>query len=288
MSLVYHPYHLVDPSPWPFVGASGAFLFTSGAVIWFHYSDYRLALIGLLLIATAASAWWRDVIREGTHQGHHTQIVVRGLKLGMLLFILSEVCLFFAFFWAFFHSSLAPSVELGGVWPPQGIEALDPFAVPLLNTTILLSSGATVTWAHHAIIGGPKTIEGANPSNGDPTDPAKMPFYFSSNLRTNAVIGLLMTILLGIIFTGLQAFEYKEASFAISDSVYGSTFFMLTGTHGLHVLVGTTFLIVCFFRLLANQFTNSHHLGLEAAIWYWHFVDVVWLFLYVFVYWWGS
>nr|BBI37391.1 cytochrome oxidase subunit 3 [Placozoa sp. H11 HM-2017] len=299
MSLVYHPYHLVDPSPWPFVGASGAFLFTSGAVIYFHYSDYRLALTGLVVVTTAASVWWRDVIREGTHQGHHTQIVVRGLKLGMLLFILSEVCLFFAFFWAFFHSSLAPSVELGSVWPPKGIEALDPFAVPLLNTTILLSSGATVTWAHHAIIGGPKTIEGSfgekttsyshyarelNSSN----ESRKMPFSLSSDFRTNAVIGLLMTILLGIIFTGLQAFEYKEASFAISDSVYGSTFFMLTGTHGLHVLVGTTFLIVCFFRLLANQFTNSHHLGLEAAIWYWHFVDVVWLFLYVFVYWWGS
>nr|BBI37370.1 cytochrome oxidase subunit 3 [Placozoa sp. H2 HM-2017] len=305
MSLVYHPYHLVDPSPWPFVGASGAFLFTSGAVILFHYNDYRLALTGLFLIIITASAWWRDVIREGTHQGHHTQVVVRGLKLGMLLFILSEVCLFLAFFWAFFHSSLAPSVELGSVWPPLGIEALDPFAVPLLNTTILLSSGATVTWAHHAIIGGPAPIsapegtqgsEGPLPSSGATTSSSllstpndqRAPTFLGTDFRTNAVVGLLMTVLLGIIFTGLQAFEYKEASFAISDSVYGSTFFMLTGTHGLHVLVGTTFLIVCFIRLLSNQFTNSHHLGLEAAIWYWHFVDVVWLFLYVFVYWWGS
>nr|YP_009582149.1 cytochrome c oxidase subunit III [Polyplacotoma mediterranea]QBK82179.1 cytochrome c oxidase subunit III [Polyplacotoma mediterranea] len=261
MSLVYHPYHLVDPSPWPFVGASGAFLFTSGAVVYFHYSDYRLALTGLIIIIITSVVWWRDVIREGTHQGHHTKIVVRGLKLGMFLFIVSEVCLFFAFFWAFFHSSLAPSVELGGLWPPNGIEALDPFAIPLLNTTILLSSGATVTWAHHAIIGGG---------------------------RTNAILGLFLTIVLGIIFTGLQAFEYKETSFAISDSVYGATFFMLTGTHGLHVLVGTTFLTVCFFRLLSNQFTTGRHVGLEAAIWYWHFVDVVWLFLYVFVYWWGS
>jgi len=205
--------------------------------------------------------WWQDVIRESTFQGHHSLIVKQGIKYGMLLFILSEVLFFFSFFWAFFHSSLAPAVELGVVWPPQGVSALNPFSVPLLNTAVLLSSGATVTWAHHAIVCGAKK---------------------------EAQLGLFLTLLLGIVFTSLQAIEYYEAPFALSDSVYGSTFFVATGFHGLHVLIGTTFLFVCFFRLLSNQFTRRQHVGFEAASWYWHFVDVVWLFLYLCIYWWGS
>nr|UUF92209.1 cytochrome c oxidase subunit III [Premocyathus sp. IS-2022] len=256
-----YDYHLVEYSPWPFIGAAGAFFLTVGAVVFFHYGWAFLLCFGGLLVLGVMFVWWQDIIREATFQGHHSLIVKQGLKYGMLLFILSEVLFFFSFFWAFFHSSLAPAIELGVVWPPQGVYALNPFSVPLLNTAVLLSSGASVTWAHHAIISGNKK---------------------------EAVAGLFLTILLGVVFTGLQALEYYEAPFALSDSVYGSTFFVATGFHGLHVIIGTTFLFVCFFRLLSNQFTRSQHLGFEAASWYWHFVDVVWLFLYLSIYLWGS
>nr|YP_009160768.1 cytochrome c oxidase subunit III [Myriopathes japonica]AGN48517.1 cytochrome c oxidase subunit III [Myriopathes japonica] len=260
-STVYHPYHLVDPSPWPYIGACGALFITIGSVVYFHYSQSWVLYMGAITLAFTMIVWWRDVIREATFQGHHTLAVKQGLKYGMLLFIASEVLFFFPFFWAFFHSSLSPTIEVGAVWPPQGINPLNPFSVPLLNTAVLLSSGATVTWAHHAIVSGRKK---------------------------EAIKGLTSTVLLGIIFTGLQAMEYYEAPFAISDSVYGSTFFVATGFHGLHVLIGTTFLIVCLARLIGHQFTRHHHIGFEAASWYWHFVDVVWLFLYICIYWWGS
>nr|QJS34445.1 Cytochrome c oxidase subunit III [Antipathes cf. dichotoma NB-2020]QJS34645.1 Cytochrome c oxidase subunit III [Stichopathes abyssicola] len=260
-STVYHPYHLVDPSPWPYIGACGALFITIGSVVYFHYSQSWILYMGAVTLAFTMLVWWRDVIREATFQGHHTLAVKQGLKYGMLLFIVSEVLFFFSFFWAFFHSSLSPTIEVGAVWPPQGINPLNPFSVPLLNTAVLLSSGATVTWAHHAIISGGKK---------------------------EAIKGLTCTVLLGIIFTGLQAMEYYEAPFAISDSIYGSTFFVATGFHGLHVLIGTTFLIVCLARLVSHQFTRHHHIGFEAASWYWHFVDVVWLFLYICIYWWGS
>jgi len=205
--------------------------------------------------------WWRDIIREGTIEGQHTMRVQKGLRMGMLLFIVSEVMFFFAFFWAFFHASFNPSVALGGVWPPAFMVILDPWKVPLLNTIILLTSGATVTWAHHAIVWGSKG---------------------------HAMSALLYTVALAIVFTGLQAFEYVTAPFSISDSIYGSTFFMATGFHGFHVFIGTCFLTVCFFRLTLNHFTREHHFGFEAAAWYWHFVDVVWLFLFITIYWWGS
>nr|YP_009758608.1 cytochrome c oxidase subunit III [Heteractis aurora]QIN90426.1 cytochrome c oxidase subunit III [Heteractis aurora] len=260
-STVYHPYHLVDPSPWPYIGACGALFITVGSVVYFHYSQSWVLLMGAITLGLTMLVWWRDVIREATFQGLHTMVVKQGLKYGMLLFILSEVLFFFSFFWAFFHSSIAPNVELGAVWPPQGINPLNPFSVPLLNTAVLLSSGATVTWAHHALISGKKT---------------------------ETINGLTATVILGLIFTGLQAMEYYEAPFAISDSVYGSTFFVATGFHGLHVIIGTTFLAVCLVRLIYHQFTRHHHLGFEAASWYWHFVDVVWLFLYICIYWWGS
>lgn len=261
MSQIYHPYHLVDPSPWPYVMACGAFLTTLGGVVYFHYSFIWLLLTGLFVFVFTLCVWCRDVVRESTFQGHHTEVVKKGLKIGMVLFIISEICFFVAFFWAFFHSSLAPAIELGALWPPVGIEILNPFSVPLLNTAILLSSGATVTWAHHAIINGS---------------------------RKQSIIGLTMTVVLGIVFTALQAMEYYEAPFTISDSVYGSTFFMATGFHGFHVFIGTTFLTVCLIRLMFHQFTRHHHFGFEAASWYWHFVDVVWLFLYICIYWWGS
>jgi len=205
--------------------------------------------------------WWRDIIREGTFEGQHTSTVQLGLRMGMLLFIVSEIMFFVAFFWAFFHSSFNPSPAIGGVWPPAFFEVLNAWEIPFLNTVILLNSGATVTWAHHAIVWGNKR---------------------------SASLALISTIFLAVIFTALQVFEYTSASFSISDGIYGSCFYMATGFHGFHVFIGTCFLTVCLIRLNLNHFTKEHHFGFEAAAWYWHFVDVVWLFLFVTIYWWGS
>nr|UFZ12987.1 cytochrome c oxidase subunit III [Protohermes flavinervus] len=256
-----HPFHLVDYSPWPLTGALGAMTTVSGLIMWFHQYNNSLLLLGNLIIILTMIQWWRDITREGTFQGHHTLIVTFGLRWGMILFIISEVFFFVSFFWAFFHSSLSPSIELGAIWPPTGITPFNPFQIPLLNTAILLTSGVTVTWAHHSIM---------------------------ENNYTQGVQGLFFTVILGIYFTTLQAYEYIEASFSIADSVYGSTFFMATGFHGLHVIIGTSFLLVCLIRQIKCHFSANHHFGFEAAAWYWHFVDVVWLFLYISIYWWGS
>nr|WKU84020.1 cytochrome c oxidase subunit III [Nuntianus cubanus] len=256
-----HPFHLVDYSPWPLTGAIGTMTMVSGLVKWFHQYDMSLMMLGTMITILTVYQWWRDVSREGTFQGLHTLAVTTGLRWGMILFILSEVLFFSSFFWAFFHSSLSPSIELGSIWPPLGITPFNPFQIPLLNTTILLTSGITVTWAHHSLMSG----------------------NFSQTTQ-----GLFFTVLLGIYFTILQAYEYIEAPFTISDAVYGSTFFMATGFHGIHVLIGTTFLLICLIRHLNNHFSKTHHFGFEAAAWYWHFVDIVWLFLYVSIYWWGG
>ena len=258
-----HPFHLVDPSPWPLVASIGGLGMTFGGVMYMHnYSGGgTLFLTGFTTTIFVMYTWWKDIVREGTYEGQHTKQVQQGLRWGMILFIVSEVMFSFAFFWAFFHSSLAPTFDIGGVWPPEGIEVLNPWEVPLLNTVLLLSSGATVTWAHHAIVAGS---------------------------RKDAFIGLVLTVILAAFFTLLQAFEYYTAPFTISDSVYGATFFMATGFHGFHVIIGTIFLTVCTIRLVYHHFTREHHFGFEAAAWYWHFVDVVWLFLFVTIYWWGS
>ena len=263
MTYQRHNFHLVDPSPWPLIGGLSAFTLWNGAVLYFHsFSGGKSMLIGgLFLIILTMFVWWRDVIREATFEGHHTRIVQKGLRLGVILFIVWEVMFFFAFFWGFFASSLVPTIELGSIWPPIAIQTFNAWDVPLLNTIILLASGVTVTWAHHAILQG---------------------------FREHAIIALMWTLLLAIIFTCLQAFEYSEAAFSISDSVYGSTFYLATGFHGIHVIIGTLFLTVCLLRLVYFHFTNKHHLGFEAAAWYWHFVDVVWLFLFITIYWWGS
>nr|YP_009444537.1 cytochrome c oxidase subunit III [Microceramus pontificus]ASP44433.1 cytochrome c oxidase subunit III [Microceramus pontificus] len=255
------PYHLVELSPWPIMISMTIFCMPVGFLFMTRYSAFQILMYSTLLTAIISVLWWRDVIRESTYQGHHTSYVMKGLKLGMSLFIISEVCFFFAFFWAYFHSSLAPTIEIGSIWPPVGISTLETFQVPLLNTSVLLLSGVSVTWAHHAI------------EEGD---------------RNSAIQGLLITFLLGVYFLWLQFGEYKETSFSISDSVYGSSFFMATGFHGLHVMVGSLFLLVCWIRLLFYHFSTNHHIGFLAAAWYWHFVDVVWLFLYVSIYWWGS
>nr|QXG19154.1 cytochrome c oxidase subunit III [Drosophila burlai] len=256
-----HPFHLVDYSPWPLTGAIGAMTTVSGMVKWFHQYDISLFFLGNIITILTVYQWWRDVSREGTYQGLHTYAVTIGLRWGMILFILSEVLFFVSFFWAFFHSSLSPAIELGASWPPMGIISFNPFQIPLLNTAILLASGVTVTWAHHSLM---------------------------ENNHSQTTQGLFFTVILGIYFTILQAYEYIEAPFTIADSVYGSTFFMATGFHGIHVLIGTTFLLICLLRHLNNHFSKNHHFGFEAAAWYWHFVDVVWLFLYITIYWWGG
>nr|ANJ70643.1 cytochrome c oxidase subunit 3 [Sialis sp. BMNH 1425199] len=256
-----HPFHLVNYSPWPLTGAIGAFVTVSGLIMWFHQFNNNLFLLGNLIVILTMIQWWRDVTREGTFQGHHTLIVTLGLRWGMILFIVSEVFFFISFFWAFFHSSLSPTIELGSMWPPSGIYPFNPLQIPLLNTAILLTSGITVTWAHHSLM--------------------------ESNY-SQTVQGLFFTVMLGMYFTVLQAYEYIEASFTIADAVYGSTFFMATGFHGIHVIIGTTFLLVCLIRQINYHFSSNHHFGFEAAAWYWHFVDVVWLFLYISIYWWGS
>lgn len=258
-----HPFHLVDTSPWPILTAFSAFSLVTGGTMYMHfYTGGGLVLcLGLFLLITSMSFWWQDVITEATFEGHHTLEVQKGLSYGMILFIVSEICFFFSFFWAFFHASLTPTIQIGAIWPPIGIDVFDPWSVPLLNTIILLSSGVSITWSHKAlIVGNDKAFKN----------------------------GLILTIALGVFFTFLQAIEYLEANFTISDSVYGTTFFVATGFHGLHVLIGTTFIIVCLYRGLQFHFTPAHHFGFVACAWYWHFVDVVWIFLFITIYWWGG
>lgn len=228
----------------------------------FAKGDFFLSL-GSILFLISMGLWWRDVIREATFEGHHTKAVKTGLRYGMLLFILSEVMFFVSIFWAFFHSSLSPVIEIGSVWPPEKMKHLvfDSTRIPLLNTLILLLSGATLTWAHHAIL--------------------------ASN-RSNALVSLFLTIALACLFTSIQGYEYLNAPFSISDGIYGSVFYLGTGFHGFHVLIGTLFLMVCLYRLYNNHFTARSHIGFETAAWYWHFVDVVWLFLYISIYCWGG
>lgn len=256
-----HTFHIVDQRPWPIIAAIGAITLTSGITSWFYTFNFYLIITGIIMLFFTTYQWWRDISRERTYQGLHSIVVSKGIRWGIILFITSEVLFFFSFFWAFFHTSLSPINEIGLLWPPFGINIFNPLQVPLLNTIILLSSGVIVTWAHHSII----------------------EKNYSQSLHA-----IILTVILGIYFTVLQGFEYIEASFSISDSTYGSTFFITTGFHGLHVIIGTSFLTVCLFRHLYNHFSSYHHFGFEAAAWYWHFVDVVWLFLYISIYWWGS
>nr|AII02251.1 cytochrome c oxidase subunit III [Endrosis sarcitrella] len=256
-----HPYHLVDFSPWPLTGAIGVLTLVTGMIKWFHNFNMNLLILGYLITLLTMYQWWRDICREGTLQGKHTILVLKGLRWGMILFIISEVFFFLSFFWAFFHSSLSPNIEIGAMWPPLSIISFNPFQIPLLNTIILITSGVTVTWAHHALM---------------------------ENNHSQMTQSLFITICLGIYFTILQVYEYIEAPFTIADSIYGATFFMATGFHGLHVIIGTIFLLICLIRHLNNHFSKNHHFGFEAAAWYWHFVDVVWLFLYISIYWWGN
>ena len=259
------PFHLVDPSPWPLLGAIGGGLTLFGIIMVAHYGTYLWLGLGLAIVLAVMALWWRDVLEESRTAGVHTPVVRIGLRYGMTLFITSEVMFFVGFFWAYFNFALYPAHVSGAehaVWPPAGITTFDPFHLPLLNTMILLLSGTAITWAHHALLEGN---------------------------RKYLVMGLGFTILLGLSFTTFQALEYSEAPFKFSGGgVYPSVFFLATGFHGFHVIVGTIFLIVCWYRARANQFSPTRHFGFEAAAWYWHFVDVVWLFLFVAIYVLGS
>nr|WRO39593.1 cytochrome c oxidase subunit III [Carsidara limbata] len=256
-----HQFHLVDPSPWPVLSSFILMNFTVFSITMFNNKmSIPLILTNMMMLWTMF-LWWRDIHRESTFQGNHTSNVVISMKYGMILFIVSEILFFFSFFWSFFHHSLSPTHEIGMTWPPLGIKSFNPMHIPLMNTLILLSSGISVTWAHASML---------------------------TNKYKQTMKSLIITILLGMYFSVLQAYEYLNASFCFSDSVYGSTFFLTTGFHGIHVIIGTIFIIHSLLRMNSMHFSKIHHLGLELSIWYWHFVDIVWLFLYISIYWWGK
>nr|AZL93070.1 cytochrome c oxidase subunit 3 [Alloxysta sp. ZJUH_2016001] len=255
-----YPFHMVSISPWPLLTSLSIFITLTGSIIIFNYKNLMIIFIGMISIMLCSFQWWRDTIRESTYQGFHTKKVYNGLKLGMFLFIISELMLFFSFFWAYFHSALSPNIELGVLWPPKNIIQFDPYKIPLLNTLILLSSGVTITWSHYS---------------------------FFKNNKSYGMFSLFLTIMLGLIFTGMQSYEYYQSNFSLSDSIYGSLFFLTTGFHGLHVIIGTIFLTISLLRMMLNHFSSYHYFSFEASAWYWHFVDVIWLIVFTMVYWWN-
>ena len=257
----FHKYHITEIRPWPIIGATSAIRIIIALRAWIQFNTSITVNLRTIAIIIIAYQWWRDISREASSQGIHPILVVKGLKIGIILFISSEVLFFFSFFWAFFHNSISPNIEVGQIWPPNSIISFNPINVPLLNTAILLSSGVSVTWAHHSII---------------------------KNKIDKRKNSLKITVILGIYFTILQALEYSQSQFIITDSSYGSTFFIRTGFHGIHVLIGTIFLFVSIIRMNNIHNVINHLIGFEAAAWYWHFVDIVWLFLYSSIYWWGK
>ena len=257
-----HPWHMVEPSHWPAVGSAGALTAAIGGIWYMKEGPIWGFVAGIAIILYCMFGWWRDVVAEAEGGVDHTGVVQTGLRMGMVLFIASEVMFFFAFFWAYFNSSMPIfSFAAAETWPPAGIVPLETWELPFLNTLILLSSGATLTWAHHAL---------------------------KADNRKQLMVGLVLTWALGFLFLGTQAIEYGHAAFTITEGIYPSTFYLATGFHGFHVFVGACFLVVCTFRARSGHFKPDQHIGFEAAAWYWHFVDVVWLFLFCWVYWWGS
>ncbi|MEM7665653.1 MAG: cytochrome c oxidase subunit 3 [Pseudomonadota bacterium] len=281
---VNHDYHILEPDIWPLIGSLSALAFTSGMVLSFYPEQFGAASsfvmwAGLAGLIATFFMWFKNIVVEA-QRGDHTPVVQLHMRYGMILFIASEVMFFVGWFWSFFDFALFPApleydataglttslfgqegAAAAASLVPEGMEVLDPFSLPLLNTIILLCSGTTVTWAHHALI------------HGD---------------RQGLKQGLWATIALGVLFTGIQAYEYSIAPFGFGGNTYSSAFYMATGFHGFHVLIGTIFLMVCLYRAYIGHFTPRQHFGFEAAAWYWHFVDVVWLFLFVAIYIWGG
>jgi len=256
----FHKFHIVNIRPWPIVRAITFIRLSYSATIAFQFKSQIPLLITSIIIILTAFQWWRDIARETSFQGNHHSKVITGLKLGILLFIASEVLFFISFFWSYFHRRISPNIEIGQNWPPNSVKSFNPINVPILNTIILLASGVSVTWRHHQTL---------------------------KNELGKAKTSLLITRALGIYFSFLQGLEYNQSEFSINDSVYGAIFFIATGFHGIHVLIGSIFLITCLIRIKNLMITSNHLIGMEIASWYWHFVDVVWLFLYVSIYWWG-
>nr|ALO64383.1 cytochrome c oxidase subunit III [Sphecodes ephippius] len=254
----HHPFHMVTISPWPLISSWSILNLLMSMILWFKSNNYLLILFNITNLILILFQWWRDVIRESTMQGCHTFNVMNLLKFGMILFIISELFFFISFFWAYLHSAISPSIEIGLTWPPKNIIMFNPYDMPLLNSIILISSGATITWSHNLLIKNKK----------------------------KALTPLMITIMLGIYFSLIQLIEYTEAPFTFNDSIFGSTFFMSTGFHGLHVMLGIIFLSTCMIRMYLNHFSKIHHFHFEAATWYWHFVDIIWLILYILIYWW--
>nr|AHB23643.1 cytochrome c oxidase subunit III [Ceratobaeus sp. MM-2013] len=261
MKHIFQPFHLVTLSPWPLVTSVNLLSLMMSMGMMFNYKSKTTLYLSLILLIICSYQWWRDIVRESTFQGYHTVHVIETLKLGMIMFITSEVFFFIAFFWSYFHMFLSPSIQIGNFWPPMGMKfmLINPYQLPLMNTIILISSGMFLTMSHYALI--------------------------NKNLNMTKKM-MMLTIIFGMIFTIIQIYEYFEAPFSMFMSNYGTTFFMMTGFHGLHVMVGTIFIIIEYKRMSSMQFSNLHHIGFEASAWYWHFVDVVWLFLFLFIYWW--
>nr|AZL93157.1 cytochrome c oxidase subunit 3 [Cleptes metallicorpus] len=256
-----HHFHLTTLSPWPLMTALSLSMMLMSTISLFNFNpNYSILLSTFLLLTMSLFQWWRDIIRESTFLGDHTMKIYYMLKMGMILFIISEIMFFISFFWSYFHMSLSPNIEVGMNWPPKYITPFNPFNIPLLNTIILISSGLSITWCHQSIL---------------------------LNFHKNSIISLTITIILGIYFSFLQKMEYWEAPFCLSDSSYGSIFFMATGFHGMHIIIGTIFLLTALARIYSKQMSKIHHFNFESSCWYWHFVDVVWLFLYMSIYWWN-
>lgn len=257
----YHPFHIVDPSPWPFITSIMVFSLVISMIQWMHFNKFFYICLSIILLSIAISHWLRDIIREGTYLGFHTKKVQKSLTYGFILFIWSEVMLFFSFFWSYGWFSISPAIEIGYKWPPLGVLPINPWNIPLANTALLLFSACLITVSHYSLQG---------------------------NLRNRSLKYLLYTIICGILFTLLQYYEFKISPFTIADSVYGSIFFLITGFHGAHVIIGTIFLLSQYWRIWDWQVTKEHHCGFTFSIWYWHFVDVIWIFVYFIIYFWGG
>nr|ANE20367.1 cytochrome c oxidase subunit III [Aphis glycines]AOR53750.1 cytochrome c oxidase subunit III [Aphis craccivora] len=261
MMKMNQPYFILNLSPWPILMALNTFNLMISNIMIMNFKFNSISLINFLMIIFISMLWWRDVIRESTFQGNHNFFIMNLIKFSMILFIISEMFLFISFFWNFLHNSLAPSIELGLNWPPKNITFFNPLLIPLLNTIILLTSSFTVTLTH---------------------------FYLLNNSKKKTIIFMNLTIILSMYFLILQALEYNQATFTFSDSIFGSSFYMATGFHGLHVIIGTIFLMINLLRMLKLHFSFIHHISFELAAWYWHFIDIIWLFLYMTFYWWNN